>query len=113
MGAQAPTQEQDDVPQASEKDQGQAQPNDDEPIIEAQDQAQESGQDQVQEIVSPPTKQKQVRVSPRRIQPSEEELEKKRQKAALRLQMLQHSTENILGSITKGLTTRRRLAKFC
>src|SRR3954465_12272902 len=65
-GAQAPIQEQDEVPQASEQDQGQAQPNDDEPIIEAQDQAQESGQDQVQEIVSPPTKQKQVRVSPRR-----------------------------------------------
>src|SRR3954462_9033730 len=59
-GAQAPIQEQDEVPQGSEQDQGQAQPNGDEPIIEAQDQTQEIGQDQVQEIVSPPTKQKQV-----------------------------------------------------
>ena len=63
-GSQEPIQEQDEVPQASEQDQGQSQPNDDDPIIEAQDQAQESGQDQVREIVSPPTKQKQVRVSP-------------------------------------------------
>ena len=63
-GAQAPIQEQDEVPQAPEQDQGQAQPNGDEPIIEAQDQAQESGQDQVQEIVSPQAKQKQVRASP-------------------------------------------------
>src|SRR4051812_47970303 len=57
-GAQAPIQEQDAVPQPHVKDQGQAQPNDDEPIIEDQDQAQESGQDQVQEIVSPQPKQK-------------------------------------------------------
>ena len=27
--------------------------------------------------------------------------------------MLQHSTDNILGSITKGVTTRKRLANFC
>ena len=60
LGAQAPIQEQDEVPQAPEQDLGQAQPNGDEPIIEAQDQAQESDQDQVQEIVSPQAKQKQV-----------------------------------------------------
>src|ERR1043165_10169389 len=35
-GAQAPIQEQEEVPQATEKDQGQAQPN--EPIVEIQDQ---------------------------------------------------------------------------
>ena len=52
-GAQAPIQEQDEVPQAPEQDEGQAQPNGDEPIIEAQDQAQEIDQDQVQEVVSP------------------------------------------------------------
>src|ERR1044071_2257653 len=27
--------------------------------------------------------------------------------------MLQHSTDNILGSISKGVTTRKRLANFC
>ena len=32
---------------------------------------------------------------------------------ALRLQTLQHHTDNILGSINKGVTTRKRLANFC
>ena len=32
---------------------------------------------------------------------------------ALILQLLQHSTNNTLGSITKGVTTRKRLANFC
>ena len=27
--------------------------------------------------------------------------------------MLQHSTDNILGSISKGVTTRKRLENFC
>src|SRR4051812_20889279 len=112
-GAQAPIQEQDEAPQVIVQDQGQAQSNGDEPIVETQDQAHESDQDKVQEVVSPQAKKKKVRVSPRRIQPSEEELEKKRQKAALRLQMLQHSTDNILGSISKEVTTRKRLANFC
>src|SRR3954463_10002956 len=57
-GEQAPIQEQGEVHQAPKKDQGQSQPNGDDPIIEAQDLAQESGQDQVQEIVSPQAKQK-------------------------------------------------------
>ena len=68
MGAQAPIQEQDEVPQATEQDQGQAQLIGDEPMVESQDQAHESDQDQVQEVVSPQAKKKQVRVSPRRIQ---------------------------------------------
>ena len=110
-GAQAPIQEQDEAPHVTEQDQGQAQPNGDEPNLEAQDQAQDRGQDQVKEVASP--KAKQVRASSRRIQPSEEELEKKRQKVELRLQMLQHFTNNILGSINIGLTTRKRLANFC
>ena len=63
-GAQAPIQEQDEVPQATEQDQGQAQSNGDEPIVESQDQAHESDQDQEQEVVSPQAKKKQVRVSP-------------------------------------------------
>src|SRR3954465_12376780 len=44
-GAQAPIQEQDEVPQATEQDKWQAQSNGDEPIIETQDQAHESDQD--------------------------------------------------------------------
>ena len=51
-------QEQDEVPQATEQDQGQVQSN--EPIIETQHQAHESDQDQVQEVVSPQAKKKQV-----------------------------------------------------
>src|SRR3954467_11896862 len=72
-GAQAPIQEQEEVPQATEQDQGQAQSNGDEPIFETQYQAHKSDQDQVQEVVSPQAKKKQVRVSPRRIPPCEDE----------------------------------------
>ena len=55
-GAQAPIQEQDDVPQATEQDQGQAQSN--EPIIETQYQAHESDQDQEQKVVYPQARKK-------------------------------------------------------
>ena len=132
MGDHVPIQEQDQVPHVPEQDQGQAQPNGEEPIREAQGQALDQDQDQsqpqvsstsshpsdqelevVKRRVSPRLKHSQGQASSTSSKPSEEELTLKVQKAAAKLKHLQHLTDNIYGSINKGVTTRRRLANFC
>ena len=132
MGNHEPIQEQDQVPHVPEQDQGQAQPNGEEPIREAQGQALDQDQDQSQPQVSstsshpsdqelevvkrrvtPRLKHSQGQASSTSSKPSEEELTLKVQKAAAKLKHLQHLTDNIYGSINKGVTTRRRLANFC
>ena len=63
--------------------------------------------------VSPRLKHSQGKASSSSSKPSEEELTLKVQKAAAKLKHLQHLTDNIYGSINKGVTTRRRLVNFC
>ena len=100
-GDHEPIQEQEQVPHVPEQDQGQAQPNGEEPILEAHDQAQVHDQDQdqtqpqassptsnsselelevVKRRVSPRLKHSQGQASSTSSKPSEEELTLKEQK---------------------------------
>ena len=111
------SEEQSEGPQPSEQDQGQDQPQDGgEPPSDAQGQVlpfqqvqdQEHAQDQEQaqdgaqddQVTPPPLT-------------SEEELEHRAAKIASKLTTKGHLMENVVGSLRKGVSTRRQLANSC
>ncbi len=105
------SEEQSEGPQPNEQDQGQDQPQDggDPPndaqgqvlpfeLVQDQEQAQDDAQDD--QVTTP-------RLTP------EEELERRAAKIAPQLSTKGHLMKNVLGSIQKGVSTRRQLANYC
>ena len=105
------SEEQSEGPQPNEQDQGQDQPQDGgEPPIDAQGQVLPLEQVQEQEQAQDDAQDDQVTTP--RLTP-EEELERRAAKVASKLSTKDHLMTNVLGSLRKGVSTRRQLANYC
>ena len=98
-------------PQPNEQDQGQDHPQDGgEPPHDAQGQVLTTEQVQDQEQAQDDAQDDQV-TAPQLT--TEEELERRAAKIASKLSTKGHLMKNVLGSIQKGVSTRRQLANYC
>ena len=105
------SEEQSEAPQPPEQEQGQDQPQDGgEPPNDAQGQVLPLEQVQDQEQAQDDTQDNQVNPPP---STSEEELECHAAKIASKLTTKGHLMENVVGSLRKGVSTRRQLANYC
>ena len=111
------SEEQSEGPQPREQDQGQDQPQDGGELLnDAQgqvlplEQVQDHEQAQDQEQAQDDAQENQVNPPP---STSEEELERHAAKIASKLTTQGHLMENVVGSLTKGVSTHRQLANYC
>ena len=103
--------EQSEGPQPREQDQGQDQPQDGgEPLNDAQGQVLPLEQVQDHEQAQDGAQDDQVNLPP---STPEEELERRAAKIASKLTTQGHLMENMVGSLRKGVSTRRQLANYC
>src|SRR6187399_2198323 len=111
------SEEQSEGPQPDEQGQVQDQSQDGgEPPNDAQGQALSSEQDQDQDEAQDQDQALDVAQDDQLSAPQlslEEQLERRVATIASRLASREHHMENILGSITKGVSTRRKLANYC